>query len=284
LSAGPERAALAADGLPPLRRVVERDGLLARKSLGQHFLFDLNLTGRIAAAAGELSTGTTIEVGPGPGGLTRALLAHGARAVVAVERDRRFLPALEEIAGRYPGRLSVLEADALDVDAHALGDAPRRIVANLPYNVGTKLLVGWLARPEAFESVTVMLQKEVVERIVAPPASEAYGRLAVAAQWRWSPRRLFDVPASAFVPPPRVASAVVRLVPRETPLAPAEPAMLERIVAAAFGQRRKMLRSALRALGQDPVPRLAAAGLDGDRRAETLSIEEFCALARAYQG
>jgi 16S rRNA (adenine1518-N6/adenine1519-N6)-dimethyltransferase len=284
LSAGPERAALAADGLPPLRRVVERDGLLARKSLGQHFLFDLNLTGRIAAAAGELSTGTTIEVGPGPGGLTRALLAHGARAVVAVERDRRFLPALEEIAGRYPGRLSVLEADALDVDAHALGDAPRRIVANLPYNVGTKLLLGWLARPEAFESVTVMLQKEVVERIVAPPASEAYGRLAVAAQWRWSPRRLFDVPASAFVPPPRVASAVVRLVPRETPLAPAEPAMLERIVAAAFGQRRKMLRSALRALGQDPVPRLAAAGLDGDRRAETLSIEEFCALARAYQG
>lgn len=284
MSAGPERAALAADGLPPLRSVVERDGLLARKSLGQHFLFDLNLTGRIAAAAGELSTGTTIEVGPGPGGLTRALLAHGARAVVAVERDRRFLPALEEIAGRYPGRLSVLEADALDVEAHALGDAPRRIVANLPYNVGTKLLVGWLARPEAFESVTVMLQKEVVERIVAPPASEAYGRLAVAAQWRWSPRRLFDVPASAFVPPPRVASAVVRLVPRETPLAPAEPAMLERIVAAAFGQRRKMLRSALRALGQDPVPRLAAAGLDGDRRAETLSIEEFCALARAYQG
>lgn len=284
MSAGPERAALAADGLPPLRSVVERDGLLARKSLGQHFLFDLNLTGRIAAAAGELSTGTTIEVGPGPGGLTRALLAHGARAVVAVERDRRFLPALEEIAGRYPGRLSVLEADALDIEAHALGDAPRRIVANLPYNVGTKLLVGWLARPEAFESVTVMLQKEVVERIVAPPASEAYGRLAVAAQWRWSPRRLFDVPASAFVPPPRVASAMVRLVPRETPLAPAEPAMLERIVAAAFGQRRKMLRSALRALGQDPVPRLAAAGLDGDRRAETLSIEEFCALARAYQG
>ena len=283
MSAGPERAALAADGLPPLRSVVERDGLLARKSLGQHFLFDLNLTGRIAAAAGDLSAGTTIEVGPGPGGLTRALLAHGARAVVAVERDRRFLPALGEIAGRYPGRLSVLEADALDVDAHALGDMPRRIVANLPYNVGTKLLVGWLARPEAFESVTVMLQKEVVERIVAAPASEAYGRLAVAAQWRWSPRRLFDVPASAFVPPPRVASAVVRLVPRETPLAPADPAMLERVVAAAFGQRRKMLRSALRALGQDPVPRLAAAGLDGDRRAETLSIEEFCALARAYQ-
>jgi 16S rRNA (adenine1518-N6/adenine1519-N6)-dimethyltransferase len=176
----------------------------------------------------------------------------------------------------------VLEADALEVDAHALGDPPRRIVANLPYNVGTKLLLGWLARPAAFESVTVMLQKEVVERIVAPPASEAYGRLAVAAQWRWTPRRLFDVPATAFVPPPRVASAVVRLVPREAPLAPAEPDMLERVVAAAFGQRRKMLRSALRSLGQDPVPRLAAAGLDGDRRAETLSIEEFCALARAY--
>jgi len=284
LSSGTQRAALAADGLPPLRSVVERDGLLARKSLGQHFLFDLNLTGRIAAAAGELSAGTTIEVGPGPGGLTRALLSHGARAVVAVERDRRFLSALDEIAGRYPGRLAVLEADALDVDAHAIGEAPRRIVANLPYNVGTRLLLGWLARPEAFESVTVMLQKEVVERIVAAPGSEAYGRLAVAAQWCWNPRRLFEVPASAFVPPPRVASAVVRMAPRAAPLAPAEPATLERVVAAAFGQRRKMLRSALRSLGEDPVPRLLAAGIDGDRRAETLSIEEFCALARAYAG
>jgi len=284
LSSGTQRAALAADGLPPLRSVVERDGLLARKSLGQHFLFDLNLTGRIAAAAGELSAGTTIEVGPGPGGLTRALLSHGARAVVAVERDRRFLSALDEIAGRYPGRLAVLEADALDVDAHAIGEAPRRIVANLPYNVGTRLLLEWLARPEAFESVTVMLQKEVVERIVAAPGSEAYGRLAVAAQWRWNPRRLFEVPASAFVPPPRVASAVVRMAPRAAPLAPAEPATLERVVAAAFGQRRKMLRSALRSLGEDPVPRLLAAGIDGDRRAETLSIEEFCALARAYAG
>ncbi|MFM8679892.1 MAG: 16S rRNA (adenine(1518)-N(6)/adenine(1519)-N(6))-dimethyltransferase RsmA [Alphaproteobacteria bacterium] len=201
-----------------------------------------------------------------------------------VERDARFMPALAEIAARYPGRLRVLEADALDVRAEDLGDAPRRIVANLPYNVGTRLLVGWLSRPDAFESVTVMLQKEVVERIVAAPASEAYGRLAVAAQWRWSARRLFDVPASAFVPPPRVASAVVRLVPRESPLAPADPATLERVVAAAFGQRRKMLRSALRSLGQDPAPRLLAAGLDGDRRAETLSIEEFCALARAYAG
>ncbi|MBM3628046.1 MAG: 16S rRNA (adenine(1518)-N(6)/adenine(1519)-N(6))-dimethyltransferase RsmA [Alphaproteobacteria bacterium] len=284
MSSGTQRAALAADGLPPLRSVVERDGLLARKSLGQHFLFDLNLTGRIAAAAGELSAGTTIEVGPGPGGLTRALLSHGARAVVAVERDRRFLSALDEIAGRYPGRLAVLEADALDVDAHAIGEAPRRIVANLPYNVGTRLLLEWLARPEAFESVTVMLQKEVVERIVAAPGSEAYGRLAVAAQWRWNPRRLFEVPASAFVPPPRVASAVVRMAPRAAPLAPAEPATLERVVAAAFGQRRKMLRSALRSLGEDPVPRLLAAGIDGDRRAETLSIEEFCALARAYAG
>ena len=281
MSAGRD-SPLAADGLPPLRRVVERDGLLARKSLGQHFLFDLNLTGRIAAAAGDLAGGTTIEVGPGPGGLTRALLSHGARAVVAVERDPRFLPALGEIAAHHPGRLSILEADALDVEAHALGDAPRRIVANLPYNVGTRLLVGWLAHPGAIESITVMLQKEVVERIVAAPGSEAYGRLAVASQWRWAARRLFDVPASAFVPPPRVASAVVRLVPRDRPLAEADPAVLERVVAAAFGQRRKMLRSALRSLGQDPGPRLAAAGLDGDRRAETLSIEEFCALARAY--
>lgn len=269
--------------LPPLREVVRRDDLLARKSLGQHFLFDLNLTRRIAAAAGDLAAGTTIEIGPGPGGLTRALLAGGATALTVIERDRRFLPALEEIAGHAPGRLSILLADALETDIAAIGTSPRRIVANLPYNVGTPLLIGWLARPDAFASLTLMLQKEVVDRLVAAPASAAYGRLAVAAQWRWHVRRLFDVPPSAFVPPPQVVSSVVGLVPRESPLADADPGWLERVVAAAFGQRRKMLRSALRSLGADPLPRLAHAGIDPSVRAETLPIEAFCALARAYR-
>lgn len=276
------RGELARDGLPTLRAVCERDGLLARKSLGQHFLFDLNLTGRIAGAAGDLATGTTIEIGPGPGGLTRALLAGGAARLVTIERDGRFRPALEEIAAHHAGRLEILEADALTLALHDIGAAPRRIVANLPYNIGTQLLLGWLRHPTEFESLTVMLQKEVVERIVAAPNSESYGRLAVAAQWHWQARRLFDVPAGAFVPPPKVASAIVRLVPRAAPLAPADPRLLERVVAAAFGQRRKMLRSALRALGGDPLPRLAMAGLRPEARAETLTIPEFCALARAY--
>ena len=272
----------AADGLPPLRSVVERDGLLARKSLGQHFLFDLNLTRRIALAAGDLSTGTVVEVGPGPGGLTRALLSSGAADIVVIERDPRFAPALEEIAAHFPGRLRIVMADALEVDIATIGAAPRRIVANLPYNVGTRLLVGWLSQPASFASLTLMLQKEVVERIVAAPGSEAYGRLSVAAQWRWQARRLFDVPPAAFVPPPQVVSAIVGLVPRSAPLAPADPVWLERVVAAAFGQRRKMLRSALRALGVDPSPRLELAGLDPQSRAETQPIEAFCALARAY--
>ena len=281
---GDAPAPLAPDGLPPLREVVARDQLLARKSLGQHFLYDLALTGRIAAAAEGLAHGTTIEIGPGPGGLTRALLAAGAARLVVVERDPRFLPALHEIAARWPGRLEIMQADALDVAAEAIGEPPRRIVANLPYNVGTPLLIGWLAHPAAFASLTLMLQKEVVGRITAAPDSDAYGRLAVAAQWRWDPRRLFDVPAGAFVPPPRVDSAVVRLVPRAAPRAAADAAWLERVTAAAFGQRRKMLRSALRALSGDPLPRLAAAGIAPERRAETLSVEEFCALARAYAG
>ena len=273
---------LADDGLPSLRAVVERDGLLARKSLGQHFLFDLNLTRRIAAAAGDLSQGTTLEVGPGPGGLTRALLWAGAAQVVVIERDSRFAPALDEIAQHHAGRLQVVFGDALDVAMEQIGQPPRRVVANLPYNVGTHLLLGWLRHPAAFASLTVMLQKEVVERIVAAPGSDAYGRLAVAAQWHWEARRLFDVPAAAFVPPPRVVSAVVGMVPRAAPLAPADPGWLERVVAAAFGQRRKMLRSALRSLGTDPIPRLARAGIDPQARAETLTIEAFCALARAY--
>jgi 16S rRNA (adenine1518-N6/adenine1519-N6)-dimethyltransferase len=284
LSRGDGPAPLAPDGLPPLREVVAREQLLARKSLGQHFLYDLALTGRIAAAAEGLAQGTTIEIGPGPGGLTRALLAAGAARLVVVERDPRFLPALAEIAAHWPGRLEIVQGDALALAAERIGDAPRRIVANLPYNVGTKLLIGWLAHPDRFESLTLMLQKEVVGRIIAAPDSDAYGRLAVAAQWRWQPRRLFDVPAGAFVPPPRVDSAVVRLVPRAAQLADADATWLERVTAAAFGQRRKMLRSALRALPGDPLPRLAMAGIAPERRAETLAIEEFCALARAYAG
>jgi 16S rRNA (adenine1518-N6/adenine1519-N6)-dimethyltransferase len=271
-----------ADGLPPLRDVVAHHDLTARKSLGQHFLFDLGLTRRIARAAGDLASGTTIEIGPGPGGLTRALLAEGAAMVIAIERDGRFLPALQMIAAHYPGRVELIAADAIDLPIWTLGAPPRRIVANLPYNVGTALLVGWLAHPDRFESITVMLQKEVVQRIVAAPGGPAYGRLAVAAQWRWQPRHLFDVPAGAFVPPPRVDSSIVRLTPRIGDVPAADPVCLERVVAASFGQRRKMLRSALRSLRSDPLPLLAAAGIDPTRRAETLSIAEFCALARAF--
>lgn len=268
------------DGLPPLAETVRKYGLAARKSLGQHFLFDLNLTRRIARAGGDLTGGTTIEIGPGPGGLTRGLLMEGAARVIAVERDARALPALAEIAAAYPGKLEILEADALSIDAASLGEAPRRIVANLPYNAGTPMLLAWLARPDAFERLVLMFQKEVVERICATPGGKDYGRLAVAAQWRWQARKLFDVSPSAFVPPPAVVSAVVELVPREAPLAPAEPGALERVVAAAFGQRRKMLRQSLKSVG-DAAALCEAAGIDPTRRAETLSVEEFCALARA---
>lgn len=267
------------DGLPPLAETVRKHGLAARKSLGQHFLYDLNLTRRIARAGGELSRGTTIEIGPGPGGLTRGLLAEGAAKLIAVERDARVLPALAEIQAAYPGKLEILEADALDIDAASLGEAPRRIVANLPYNAGTPMLLAWLARPDAFERLVLMFQKEVVERICASPGGKDYGRLAVAAQWRWRPRKLFDVAPSAFVPPPSVVSAVVELIPRAAPLAPADPKTLERVVAAAFGQRRKMLRQSLKRVG-DAISMCDAAGIDPTRRAETLSVEEFCALAR----
>lgn len=266
--------------LPPLRDVINRHGLFASKALGQNFLFDEQLLDRIAALPGKLKGQQVLEVGPGPGGLTRALLRAGAQ-VTAIEMDRRCLPALAELSEAFPGQLTVIEGDATKV-AHGI-EGPFHIVANLPYNVGTPLLIGWLARPDAFASLTLMLQKEVVDRLVAAPASAAYGRLAVAAQWRWHVRRLFDVPPSAFVPPPQVVSSVVGLVPRESPLADADPGWLERVVAAAFGQRRKMLRSALRSLGADPLPRLAHAGIDPSVRAETLPIEAFCALARAYR-
>jgi 16S rRNA (adenine1518-N6/adenine1519-N6)-dimethyltransferase len=266
--------------LPPLRAVIARHGLGARHSLGQHFLTDLNLTGRIARAAGPLAGRTLIEVGPGPGGLTRALLGAGAERLIVIERDRRFEPALAEIAAAWPGRLELLWADALAVDAARLGAPPRKIVANLPYNVATPLLLAWLRRPEAFESLTLMFQKEVAARLVAAAGSGDYGRLSVAAQWRTAARRLFDVPARAVVPPPKVTSSVVQFAARPKPLGEADPGLLEQVTAAAFGQRRKMLRQSLRALGVDTAALIAGAGVPETARAEELDIPAFCALAR----
>ncbi|HEU0222133.1 MAG TPA: 16S rRNA (adenine(1518)-N(6)/adenine(1519)-N(6))-dimethyltransferase RsmA [Paracoccaceae bacterium] len=276
---------IAPDGLPPLREVIAAHGLSARKGLGQNFLLDLNLTRRIARTAGDLSRADVLEIGPGPGGLTRALLMEGARRVVAIERDRRCLPALVAIAAHYPGRLAVLEGDALSVDPVPWLTAPVRIVANLPYNVATELLVRWLtppAWPPFWDSMVLMFQKEVAERIVALPGSPAYGRLSILAQWRTTARIAFEVSARAFTPPPKVTSAVVRLAVLAEPSHPADPAWLERVVAAAFGQRRKMLRSSLKPLGPDPEPILTNLGIDPTRRAETLGLGEFCALARAY--
>ncbi len=275
----------AIDDLPPLRDVIARHGLSAIKGLGQNFLLDLNLTGRIARSAGDLTGHTVIEVGPGPGGLTRALLAAGAARVVAIERDERCLPALAEIAERYPGRLSVIHDDALTVDFGRVADGPTRIVANLPYNVATPLLVGWLRAepwPPYYDSLTLMFQREVAERIVAPPGSKAYGRLGVLAGWRSEARILFNVPPAAFTPPPKVTSSVVGLTPRTSPL-PADPAALERVVASAFGQRRKMLRQSLRSLGVDPLPLLAAAGIAETERAEEVDIAGFTRLANAFR-
>ncbi len=271
--------------LPPLREVIAKHGLAAQKALGQNFLLDLNLTGRIARSAGALEGHDVIEVGPGPGGLTRALLDNGARRVVAIERDRRCIAALEEVAAAYPQRLTIVEGDALATDMAALVSGPARIVANLPYNIATPLLVGWLQTepwPPWFESLTLMFQREVAERIVAEPGGKAYGRLAVLAQWRTKPRILFDIDRRAFTPPPSVTSSLVELVPRPAPLAEAEPRALETVVAAAFGQRRKMLRASLKSLGIDPAPLIEATGVHPTQRAEELSVEEFCALARAY--
>ncbi|EDQ33820.1 dimethyladenosine transferase [Hoeflea phototrophica DFL-43] len=274
--------ALAHDGLPPLRDIVATYGLAPRKALGQNFLFDLNLTGKIARAAGPLEGFTIFEIGPGPGGLTRALLEQGAERVVAIERDQRCLPVLEEISAHYPGKLEVVEADALDVDLAALaGGAPAKIVANLPYNVGTQLLINWLTvNPKApfWTSMTLMFQKEVGQRIIAAPGSNHFGRLGVLAGWLTHADILFDVPPQAFTPPPKVTSSVVQLVPRADPL-PCELAKLERVTQAAFGQRRKMLRQSLKPLGGEAL--LESVGIDPARRAETLSVEEFCALARA---
>lgn len=270
------------DGLPPLRDVIARFGLDARKSLGQHFLLDLNLTRRIARSAGDLSQATVIEVGPGPGGLTRAILTEGAARVIAIERDRRCIEALQDLVALSSGRLSLLEDDAARVDAASLGAPPRHIVANLPYNISTVLLVGWLRKAEAFAGMTLMFQREVAERIAAKPGSKTYGRLSVMANWRCDVRILFNLPARAFTPPPKVASSVVQFLPLPAPRYPAAWDAMETVVAAAFGQRRKMLRGALRTLKVDSDRLLEAAGIDPEARAETLSVEQFAALARAY--
>jgi 16S rRNA (adenine1518-N6/adenine1519-N6)-dimethyltransferase len=274
----------AKDGLPALREVIRRYGLVPRKSLGQNFLFDLNLAERIARAAGPLSDVTVLEIGPGPGGLTRALLTLGARRVVAVERDARAIAALEEIAERYPSRLEIVAADALKFDPRPrLDRSAARIVANLPYNIATALLVSWLSIepwPPWYDRAVLMFQREVAERIVAAPGSKTYGRLSVLVQWRCEARILFDVNASAFVPPPKVKSSLVGIVPRATP-APCGRELLETVTQAAFGQRRKMLRQSLRSLGADVPTLLAAAGLDPTARAEDVSVEGFVSLARA---
>jgi 16S rRNA (adenine1518-N6/adenine1519-N6)-dimethyltransferase len=277
---------LAPDGLPPLRDVIAVHGIAARKALGQNFLLDLNLTGRIARAAGELSGTDVVEVGPGPGGLTRALLAAGARRVVAIERDPRCLAALAEVAAHWPGRLEVVGGDALAIDAATLVGRPAAVVANLPYNIGTELLVRWLRAPFPawWSSLTLMFQREVAERVVAAPGSAAYGRLSVLAAWRAEARILFDVPPQAFTPPPKVTSSVVRLTPRAAPRAPCRLGALERVTAAAFGQRRKMLRQSLKALGVDTGALFAATGIAPTARAETLDAAAFAALARALDG
>ncbi|MEL7097801.1 MAG: 16S rRNA (adenine(1518)-N(6)/adenine(1519)-N(6))-dimethyltransferase RsmA [Pseudomonadota bacterium] len=271
------------DDLPPLRDVIATHGLSARKALGQNFLLDLNLTAKIARQAGDLSGADVLEIGPGPGGLTRGLLSEGARRVLAVEKDPRCLPALAEIAARYPGRLEVLEGDALALNPLDHLSQPIKIVANLPYNVGTELLIRWLtpaAWPPVWDSLTLMFQREVAQRIVAAPGSKAYGRLAVLAQWRCEARIVMSLPPEAFTPPPKVSSAVVHLTALPAPRFEADPKVLERVVAAAFGQRRKMLRAALKGLAPDIEDKLRASGLKPTDRAEQIPIEGFCALAR----
>ena len=266
--------------LPPLRQVIASHGLTARKSLGQHFLLDLNLTGRIARAGGPLESGTTIEVGPGPGGLTRALLEAGASKVIAIERDLRAIAAQQEIAQAYPNRLEIIAADALSLDLSVLGESPRRVVANLPYNISTVLLIAWLRQAQAFESFTLMFQKEVVDRLAAKPGGSAYGRLSVITQWFCDVRPLFNVAREAFTPPPKVISTVVRIEPRAQPVAAVPMTVLEEVTAAAFGQRRKMLRSSLRSLGE-PELLLEMAGIAPNCRAEEVDLDGFGALAKA---
>ena len=274
--------------LPPLREVIARHGLSARRGFGQHFLLDLNLTARIARAAGTLEGICVIEIGPGPGGLTRALLASNAAAVVAIERDRRCTEALGALGDAYPGRLHLVSADALEVDPVALAadqglTGPFKIVANLPYNIATPLLIRWLKQVEAYQSLTLTFQKEVGERLTATPRTKQYGRLSVMTGWLCEARIMFEIPPRAFVPAPKVTSSVLTLTPRASPLAPAAWEDMERVVKAAFGQRRKMLRAGLKTLVADPLPLLEAAGISPTSRAEELDIPAFCALARAYR-
>ena len=276
----------AIDGLPPLREVIARHDLRAKKQLGQNFLLDLNLTARIARAAGDLTACDVLEIGPGPGGLTRGLLAEGARHVLAIEKDARAIPALDEIAAHYPGRLTVIHGDALTVDPLTHLTPPIRIAANLPYNIGTELLVGWLTPPDwppFWDSLTLMFQREVAQRIVARPGSKDYGRLALLAQWRCEAKIMLTLPPQAFVPAPKVESAVVHLTALPRPRYPADPQVLSEISFAAFNQRRKMLRAALRGVHPQIETLLAEVGIPPTARAEEIELERFCALARAVQ-
>ena len=270
------------DGLPPLREVIARFGLSPKKSLGQNFLFDLNLTRRIARAAAPLDGFTIIEVGPGPGGLTRALLLEGATNIIAIERDQRAIAALEEVAAAWPGSLTIVSGDALEADFAGLANGPAKIVANLPYNIATLLLTGWLTEaswPPWFASLTLMFQKEVAMRIVAKAGGKDYGRLSVLCQYRCEAKRLFDVNRSAFTPPPKVTSSIVQLIPRAVPLPSCDLKVLERVTASAFGQRRKMLRQSLKTLVAEPEALLAKAGIDPELRAEQVPVEGFARMA-----
>lgn len=272
--------------LPPLREVIATHQLSARKSLGQNFLLDLNLTAKIARQAGDLSACDVLEIGPGPGGLTRGLLSEGARRVLAIEKDQRCLPALAEISAAYPGQLDVINGDALEIDPLAHLTPPIRVAANLPYNVGTELLVRWLTPkewPPFWQSLTLMFQREVAERIVAQPGGKAYGRLAILSQWRSDARIVLSLPPGAFTPPPKVSSAVVHLDALPAPRYPADAATLSRVVAAAFNQRRKMLRAALKSVSPDIEDHLNAAGIPPTERAEQVGLEAFCALARSLK-
>jgi 16S rRNA (adenine1518-N6/adenine1519-N6)-dimethyltransferase len=274
---------IAQDGLPPLREVIADHGLSARKSLGQNFLLDLNLTSKIARRAGDLTQCDVLEIGPGPGGLTRALLMEGARKVVAIEMDHRCLAILDQVSVAYPDRLEILEGNALEVNPLPYLTAPIRVVANLPYNVGTELLIRWLTPPTwppYWQSLTLMFQKEVAQRIVAAPGSKAYGRLSVLAQWRADAKLAFEISPQAFTPPPKVTSAVVHLERLEEPRFPADAKDLSRTVSLAFGQRRKMLRASLKSLSKDVEERIREADIDPTTRAEQVSIEEFCRLSR----
>lgn len=274
------------DALPPLRQVIETHGLAARKSLGQNFLLDLNLTAKIARLSGRNEGHDVLEIGPGPGGLTRGLLSEGARHVLAIEKDARCLPALAQIAAAYPDRLTVLEGDALEIDPLDHLTPPVRVAANLPYNVGTELLVRWLTPPQwppYWDSLTLMFQREVAQRITAQPGSKAYGRLAILSQWRTDAQIVLHLPPEAFSPPPKVSSAVVHLTALPAPRFEADAQTLQHVVAMGFNQRRKMLRAALKGLGPDVEDHLVAAGIKPTDRAEQIELERFCALARSLK-